>query len=163
MGCMWWFPWRVRAICPSRHRECRHRPYQRCGNRRKPLPPRVGIELRHEGGEEIIIGEIVAFGNPHIFPLREFQAVFPLHESAARIFGVENHMAHLGMIAVAVDNRAAVVAGAIVEQNKFEIAHRLLQHAVDALPQVRRMVVVWYYYGNLGVHSVGCHPFSAQR
>src|SRR6185437_129750 len=104
---------------------------------------RVGIEDSDQAFEQLFVGIVIGLGDPDVLAAREADAFIPLPERAAGI-GVVDFDSYSRVARIRREDQAAVVGGAVVEQNDFEILERLLQDAIDALAQKARVIVIRY-------------------
>ena len=94
-----------------------------------------------EGLQQRGVRVIVRFGEPEIFTFRLAEAEFPLFEGTTTVLLVEDRL-HSLVLAVRLNDFAAVVRGSIVEDDEFDVLESLGQNAIDAFWQVLCVIIV---------------------
>lgn len=87
----------------------------------------VFFHLLDRGPEEVGIGQVVAFGDPDIATASEPDPLIPLEKRASAVAFVLYDVADGGMAAVFEQDVRAVVRGAVVQEDEFEIGECLRQ------------------------------------
>src|SRR5208282_1985936 len=101
----------------------------------------VPIQSIDEGLQQRGVRVIIRFGEPYIFTFRLAEPQVPLLEGTTTVLLVEDRLRSL-VLAVRLNEFAAVVRGSIVEDEEFEVLKRLGQNAIDALWQVLGVIIV---------------------
>ena len=85
----------------------------------------VAVELADECLQEVGLCGIVALCHPEVFTLCKCEAALPLQEGVAGVVLVEDDLPHARVVAIGIHDGAAVIGGAVVEQEHFQVCQRL--------------------------------------
>ena len=85
------------------------------------------FQLFHGSLQKAGVGRVVAFGDPDVAAAGEPDSLFPLEKGASAVAGVQDGVADGGMAAVFEQDVRAVVRGAVVQEDEFEIGECLRQ------------------------------------
>lgn len=122
----------------------------------------IGFELAYELLKQVQVGIVVAFSNPDILAVREANALIPLLEGAAAIFGVECR-ANAGVFShVAGNNLPATIWRAVIQNEYFQIRISLVENAFNALRQIVGVVIIRNYNRNQWATG-GCGKWGRHR
>ena len=93
----------------------------------------LGLEDADELLQELGCAAVITLRDPYVAATRQRQPPLPLGEGATAVVLIGDVVADLGMGGIALEDAAALVGRAVVQQDELEVLEALPEDALDAL------------------------------